>query len=235
MPTQDARFHSPLRVFEKALDGGLRPGELGVVLARRGVGKTALLVGLAVDALLQDRPVLHISTEESVGELRRFYAEVFQRLADSLGLPDRMQRQLDMERNRHILVYNRKEFSLDKLRQSAAFLAEAADFRPQVLVMDGTPRYEHTEQWEIDGLKELAGELGAAIWTSSLLHREDQATDDRGVPLPVARYDADLSVIVLLEPERDHVQVRVVKAAGLGDARPPRLELDPRTLLLRWR
>ncbi len=235
MPTQDTRFHSPLRVFEKALDGGLGAGEIGVVLSRPGVGKTALLVGMAVDALLQGRSVLHISTEESVREVRRFYDEVFERMADNLKLDNRMQRQLDLERNRHILVYNRKEFSLEKLRQSVAFLAEAADFRPQLVIMDGTPRYEHTEQWEIDGVRELARDLEAAVWTSSLLHRDGQETDERGVPRAVARFDADLSVIVVLEPERDHVQVRVVKATALAGAAAPRLELDPRTLLLRWR
>jgi len=116
MPIQDTRFHSPLRVFEKALDGGLGAGQVGVVLSRRGVGKTALLVGMAVDALLQGRRVLHISTEETVTELQRFYAEVFKRMAESLKLDHRMQHRLDMERNRHILVYNRKEFSLENRR-----------------------------------------------------------------------------------------------------------------------
>ena len=40
---------SPLRLLEKGLHGGLGRGNLGVVLAGHGVGKTAFLVGLGLD------------------------------------------------------------------------------------------------------------------------------------------------------------------------------------------
>ena len=39
---------SPLRLLEKNLHGGLGRGNLGVVLAGHGVGKTSFLVGVAV-------------------------------------------------------------------------------------------------------------------------------------------------------------------------------------------
>jgi len=84
-------------------------------------------------------------------------------------------------------------------------------------------------------VRQLAGELRAAVWTSSLLHRDGQEIDTRGVPLQVVRFEDDLSIMIVLEPAGDHVQVKVVKAEALAGATPPRLELDPRTLLLRWR
>lgn len=233
MPTKDVRFRSPLRVFEKATDGGLGRGNLGVLLSRRGVGKTAMLVGMAVDALLQGRKVLHISTEESVEKLRAFYFEIFQLICENQKLDNRMELRLDLERNRHILVYNRESFSLEKLRESAKFLLEAAHFSPDMVIMDGTPRFEHTEDWEIDGVRELARDWDSEIWTSSLTHREGQETDARGVPLEVARFDAKLDVILNLEPTGDHVQVKLLKSHG----RPVtdlHMELDPKTLLLRW-
>ena len=51
---------SPLRLLEKGLHGGLGAGNLGVVLAGHGVGKTAFLVGVALDELLRAGRVLHV-------------------------------------------------------------------------------------------------------------------------------------------------------------------------------
>ena len=53
---------SPLRLLEKGLHGGLGPGNLGVVLAAHGVGKTPFLVGLALDELLRGGAVLHAAS-----------------------------------------------------------------------------------------------------------------------------------------------------------------------------
>ena len=234
MPRKDVWERSPLRVFERATRGGLGRGQIGVVLARAGIGKTAFLIGLALDALLQGRKVLHISTQESVEGVRRFYEQIFQAMADALEIEDRAQRLLELERHRHILVYNRKLFSLEKLQQSAAFLRQAAHFEPSLVVMDGTPRFEQTEAWELEGVQRLAREWDAEIWTSSLVHREGQQFDARGIPLDVARHDAYLAVIVLLESKGDHVRVRLLKDHDHQDLADLHMELDPATLLLRW-
>jgi hypothetical protein len=235
MPQKDHRFRSPLRVFEKAIEGGVGRGNIGVVLSRPGVGKTAFLVGVAVDALLQGRKVMHISTEESVEKMRAFYDEIFNLLVENLQLENSMQRRIDMERNRQLLVFNRKDFSLEKLEQSASFLRDIADFEPDVLIMDGTPRFEKTERWEVEGVRELAKKWNTEIWTASKTHREGQDLDERGVPAEVARYDDILNVIIFLEPEGDHVRVRILKDHDQVDAPDVQMELDPKTLLLRWR
>ena len=234
MPRKDVWERSPVRVFERAIEGGLGRGRIGVVLSRAGVGKTAFLIGLALDALLRGRKVLHISTEESVEALRRFYDQLFAAYAVDLRLEDPAQRLLELERNRHILVYNRKSFSLEKLEQSVGFLRQAAHFEPSFVIMDGTPRYEQTEEWELQGVQRLAREWNAEIWTSSLVHREGQACDSRGIPLEVARHDGYLGVVVLLESVGDHVRVRILKDHEQRDVADLQMELDPATLLLRW-
>lgn len=234
MSGKDTRLRSPLRVFEKAIGGGLGQGNLGVVLSRPGVGKTAFLIGMSVDALLQGRRVLHITTEESVEKIRTFYDEIFNLMAENSQLENKMQQHVNLERNRYILAYNRKEFTLDKLRTSASFLRDSAHFQPDLVIMDGTPRFEQSETWEIEGVVDLARDLGAEVWTSSLTHRDDQLQDNRGLPAHISRFDALLSVIVYLDPMNDHVQVRILKDHDNPDPSPINMELNPRTLLLRW-
>jgi len=170
---------SPVRIFERAIGGGLGEGKLGVVLSRHGVGKTGFLIGLAVDQLLQGKKVLYISTKESVEHINNFFDQIFHAMAASLDLDQIPQKQLRMERNRYIHVYNRDSFSLDKLEQSVAFLKDAAGFVPDMVILDGTPRFENTEKWEIQGVKKMAAEWGAEIWTSSNIHRQGQESDVR--------------------------------------------------------
>ncbi len=226
---------SPVRVFERAIGGGLGAGNLGVVLSRPGVGKTAFLIGLAVDRLLQGKKVLYISTKESVEHISNFFEQIFQATAAALDLDDVPRRQLRMERNRHIHVYNRKTFSVEKLEQAVGFLHEAMDFTPDMVIMDGTPRFENTEDWELDNIRELAAKWQAEVWTSSNTHREGQPADDRGVPMTVARFDAKLGVIVDLVPDRDSIQVKLIKEHNNPEIAQVQLEVDPRTMLLRWR
>ena len=48
MDVNQVNANSPIRILERCCRGGLRPGELGVVMARAGVGKTAFLVQIGL-------------------------------------------------------------------------------------------------------------------------------------------------------------------------------------------
>ena len=52
--------HSPIRILEQSIHGGLGKGNLGVVMARAGVGKTACLVHLGLAATARAHP--HLAT-----------------------------------------------------------------------------------------------------------------------------------------------------------------------------
>ncbi|MBK6734791.1 MAG: hypothetical protein IPO18_16290 [bacterium] len=234
MPEKSMIERSPVRVFDRAIGGGLGAGNIGVVLSRNGGGKTGFLIGLAIDKLLQGKRVLYISTKESVEHVNDFFDQIFHAMAASLAMDELPQRQLQMERNRHILVYNRKFFSVEKLENSVTFLTDTTGFTPDMVVMDGTPRFESTEQWELDGIRKLARQWNAEVWTSGLLHREGQVFDERGIPQEIARYDADLAVVIRLATENGRIGLKVLKEHASTEPAQVRMELDPATLLLRW-
>ena len=54
---KEVNEQSPLRILEASIHGGLGKGNLGVVAARAGVGKTACLVQIGLDDLLRDKHV----------------------------------------------------------------------------------------------------------------------------------------------------------------------------------
>lgn len=226
---------SPVRLLDRALQGGLGRGNFGVVLSRTGVGKTGLLIGLALDRLLQGQRVLHISTKEPVDRVRAYYDQLLPAMARQLELDNMLERRLEVERGRHILVYNRETFTLEKLRQSIAFLRDGAGFTPDMVIMDGTPRFEYSEDWEIQGICELAREMNAEFWTGSNLHREGQELDERGIPREVAWHEENLAVILALQSQAEHIRVQILKEHDSEQPASVSLELDPQTRILRWR
>ncbi len=226
---------SPLRVFERSLHGGLGKGNIGVVTSRKGVGKTAFLVDIALDDVMRDRKVLHVTLQHSVERVTSFYDEIFLELARSQKLEDHSETRLAVEHNRHVLSYRGGGgFSIRRLRDSMIFLAEHAAFVPEAVILDGYPDFETVGDDEIIALKQLAHDFGVELWITALRHREGQERDERDVPAAVARFDAQLSVIVRLEPRADHVTLRIVKDHENEALADLHLELDPKTLLLNW-
>ncbi len=102
MRRKEINERSPLRVLESSIHGGLGRGNIGVIIARHGVGKTAFLVGVALDDLLRGRKALHVSLEHDSEKVRAFYDEVFTDLAHEREMEDVWKVRLEMERNRRI-------------------------------------------------------------------------------------------------------------------------------------
>ena len=80
---------SPLRVFEDSINGGLGKGNLGVIVSKKGVGKTACLVHIATDKLFKGEYVPKFEfieaeylTDETADELLPKYKELFERVKD---------------------------------------------------------------------------------------------------------------------------------------------------------
>ncbi|HLZ20308.1 MAG TPA: hypothetical protein VKO67_11865, partial [Smithellaceae bacterium] len=59
----------------------LKEGGLGAVLAHAGVGKTALLVQMALHAMMHEQPVLHVSLNDAVSKVDLWYRELFNDIA----------------------------------------------------------------------------------------------------------------------------------------------------------
>src|SRR3954454_243069 len=105
MYRKELNERNPLRLFEHSINGGLGRGNIGVVVARHGIGKTAFLVGIALDEAMRGRKALHVSLDKTVDHMRQFYDEIFMNLAHSAHLEDRPAERLDWERNRIIHPY----------------------------------------------------------------------------------------------------------------------------------
>lgn len=223
---------SPLRVFEKSIRGGLGKGHLGVVMSRAGIGKTAFLIGVALDDLLRGRKVLHVSLEDTVDRVRKFYNAIFLELRRSIHLEDPLTAQLNMEQGRMIHSYRSGELSVEKLAQNAAFLKEHAHFEPEVVLLDGVD-FRNTDNEELAALRKLALEWNVEMWLSAQTHRDEPSKDPRGISDRVVRFEDYIDVMVLLHPEEEgSVTIQLLKDHENQDLTDLHMKLDPTTLLV---
>jgi hypothetical protein len=217
---------SPLRLLEKGLHGGLGAGNLGVVIAAPGVGKTSFLVGVAVDELLREGRVLHASCSHPVNHVRAHYDTVFDELASSRHLENTGVIHGEIDRNRSIRVYPPNTLTPGKLRD-AVKLAREAGATPSLIVLEGLDLAQLTRA-DVEDLRSLAEELPAEIWLEATSDKERSVA----VPTGIRPFEDLISVILALEPGEDVVHLRAIKDHANPDVSDLRVSLDPRTLLL---
>lgn len=173
--------------LDYAMGGGLRRGELGVVLAPPKRGKSTTLINFGIGALLADAEysVAHYTLEMPEPQVMKRYDD---RLV--AGAFDATRKNMDKAkyveaiREAHeaqvkgklfIKGYKTRGAGVSTIRSHLAFL-RAQGFTPDVLLVDyadilraerrlGEMRHEQAGNYE--DLRTLAGEFDCAVWTAS--------------------------------------------------------------------
>jgi hypothetical protein len=230
MYRKELNERNPLRLFEHSIHGGLGRGNIGVVVARHGIGKTAFLVGIALDEAMRGRKALHVSLDKTVDHMREFYDEIFMDLAHSAHLEDLSSERLEMERNRMIHTYAGKSFTIPKLRHSITFLKEYVHFHPDSLILEGYA-FERATLPDMEALRQLALDFEMEMWMSAVTHR-GAPSNDHGIPEPLAKLAPAIAVIVQMTDHNDGVRISLLKDHDNPDVAKLTLALDPSTMLL---
>lgn len=230
METRELNERSPLRILERSIHGGLGAGNLGAVVARHGVGKTAFLVGVALDDLMRGRKVLHVGLDTTVDKIIGYYDEVYAELAHDRALENVWQVRLEVERNRRVHAYLDGSFSIERLREAVGFMRTYSSFVPSAIMIEGL-EFEQLEPEDLEGLRAIARGCDAEMWMTATTTRDAEKTE-RGVPAPLARWEADLDVILTMAHEGGNVQVHVLKDHDNEEIADLNIALDPTTMLL---
>jgi hypothetical protein len=210
---------SPRTLLTRDGHPGPGPGHLAVVLARAGVGKTAFLVGIGIDALLSGQKVLHVSLERTVEMLRRE-----KKLEHWAAI------QLEVEKRRHIHTYLGNSFNAGRLRDALELLRDAADFVPNVIILDRM-EMENFDPEIIEAAKKMAGDVGAELWMACRTHRDEPGSTGH-LPPPADRFEHLVDTAFRLDPQDKKVRLHVAKDKQKMLGRDLNVVLDPKTLLL---
>jgi len=222
---------SPIRVLDQAIHGGLKAGELGVIAAPSGIGKTSVLVQIGLDKLLQGKKVIHVSFTQHTDYVLVWYKDIFNAFIKKRNLQNEKDVKDEIEKNRVLMKFNQEGLTVDQILKSIRALIKEGGFNADALIVDGL-NFSKVTETHIAALKAFAAEMGVSIWFSCTVKAEEASYDKRNIPLVIKNYADTFAVIVVLEPKQDNITLTVSRDRDEHIPEDLALKLDPKTLLV---
>lgn len=220
---------NPLRVLKIGKESA---SELGLVMARAGLGKTALLVQIALDEILLGNRVIHVSIGQSIDKTRAWYDDILRYILQEYSVT-RPHELIDMvQQHRMIMTFKEASFNRARLEERLNDMIMQDIFKPNCLVIDGFD-FEGTDRAAIENIKEMAAAMSLQVWFSAVCHREDKRASAAGVPAPCHEVDDLFDTVIVIKPEENKIRLNVIKNKGEMLATDAGLDLDPSTMMIK--
>ena len=230
MLKNDLILRNPLRLMQgDEAEDTLSEGSFGAVLARAGVGKTALLVQLSLNSLLKGQNVLHISLNDPVNKVNLWYEEVFRHIAKQYAVTQTDELWDALLPHRFIMTFRVEGFSAPKLEERLTDLSAQNIFSPRMIIIDGFP-FDDPPRTQLAELKALVEKNGYRAWFTVRTHRHEEP-DSHGITQRLSGVSDLFEVIIQLQPDGKEIHINALKGneANTGGTK---LMLDPATMLI---
>ncbi|MBN2568272.1 MAG: cytoplasmic protein [Deltaproteobacteria bacterium] len=209
MTKQDIILKSPLgNILDRSFEEDYK-GSFFAVLARAGVGKTAFLVQLALNAMVRERNVLHVSLSDPVKKVTLRYSELFDNLIEQSPEENISELWQSMLPYRFIMTFRKTSFSVPKFKERLTDLTEQDIFMPDFIIVDGLD-FDETIREKLIALKELAKKGSFHVWFSVNTHR-DEEKDGKGMPLSFSHVEDLFNTVLKLKPEGTAAHIETLK------------------------
>lgn len=182
-----------IKQIDDLLDGGLGRGELGVVLAPTGTGKTTLLTKFANQAHAAHKNVVQIFFEDNINNIRKKHFTIWSEVSPN-EQPMRVdeverkvkEKQEESKGNLKLLKLPSDSVTMSEIKSKLRKLM-ADGFKIDLLTLDYidciTPeRAVYGEEWKGEGsimrqLEAMTSEFDIAIWTATQGNRESISSE----------------------------------------------------------
>jgi len=223
-------YRNPLVKLGYEQEDILQNGGLGAVVAHAGVGKTALLVQVALNIMIREEPVLHVSLQDAVSKVDLWYREMFHNIAASFTEQEIQEYWDKIQPYRFIMTFRVESFSVPTLEERMTDLLQQNIFKPHTVIIDGL-RFDQAGRGQLLLLKELAKKYAMRIWFTVHAHRHEHPAGN-GLPVSFLHVADLFDVIVQLDAKGDEVYIKALKGQS-SDAKQHSLLLDPATMLIK--
>jgi hypothetical protein len=222
---------SPIRIFERSIHGGLKAGEIGIIASQHGIGKTSVLVQLALDKLLQGKKVIHVSFTQHTHYVLAWYEDIFDEFISRKNLENSGEVKNEVVKNRVLMNFNQDGMSGEAILKSLRAMIVEGGFAAEAIIIDGFD-FSRTGNERVTAVKAFAGELGLSVWYSLSVRDNGPQYDKQGLPLLIKDFSDLIDVVIVLQPKTDHIEFSVSKDRGIRDTKALSMRLDPKTMLI---
>lgn len=217
---------SPLRILEKSIHGALKPGHFGVIASEKGVGKTACLVHLATDKLIQGKLVIHISFETKSGHIINWYETVFAEIAKKRGLDSVSQIHDEIVKNRVIFTFHQDTCTTEQVIRSLKAPMDEGGFAADLIVIDGFD-YSRGSLEVISGVLDFAKAHNLVVWSTA-----DVSAAGTNTLRDLSPIIDKVSVLIDLEPKGSNIKLSLRKDYDQNLNEDLHLVLESRSMLI---
>lgn len=165
MNKEDLYKSSPIRFFDNATNGGLKEGEIGLITAKKGLGKTSVLVQFGVDSLLAGKSLVHVSFDQHSSNVISWYQSVFSEIAKKKNISNSSEVRDEIMRDRTILNFNQESFTLPKVINTISAL-KTGGIDVKTLVIDGLD-LDKVSKNDVAAVADFAKEEKLTVWFSN--------------------------------------------------------------------
>jgi replicative DNA helicase len=170
-------------VIDELMDGGLGPGELGVVMAPSGIGKSWFLSKIACSAVQKGLNVLHYTLELSESYVGQRYTTILTGIQTSehKERKDEIVRKIKNTSGRVRIKYYPPQFASSKTLSAHIQKLKSMGYSPDLIIIDYADLLKSGNSnrdglyAELGGIYEelrgLSGETGIPIWTATQTNR----------------------------------------------------------------
>jgi hypothetical protein len=222
---------SPIRIFEQSIHGGLKAGEIGIIASMHGVGKTSVLVQLALDKLLQGKKVIHVSFTNHTHHVLAWYEDIFNEFISKKNLEDAAEIKNNLVKNRVLMNFNQDGMTTSQILNSLRAMIIQGGFKAEAVIVDGLD-FNTAGRERITNVKAFAQELGVSVWYSCSINDDSQKYDKDNIPVLIKDFADIVDVVIVLEPKTDHVELSISKDRGSVISKSAAMRLDTKTLLI---
>lgn len=216
MDKKDLIAHSPVRYFD-ATNAALKTGEMGLITAKKGLGKTSILVQFGIDSLLNDKALVHVSFDQQSSNVIAWYSSIMAEISKkkNFNFDDVNE---EIVRERIILNFNQETFTLPKVVNTIKALKEGG-INISCVVADGLDLFK-TSKDDLDCFSKFIKTENMTAWFSLT----NEAADLAGT-LSADKLE-DFATVAHLAAEGKSLALSVLKN-GSG-----KVNLDAKTLLM---
>jgi KaiC/GvpD/RAD55 family RecA-like ATPase len=222
---------SPVRILEKSIEGGLKKGNIGIIASRKGIGKTSVLVQLALDKLFQERKVIHVSFVTHTSYVISWYENIFNEIARKKNLDGVLEVHDEISRNRVLMNFNQETVTKEQLLKSIKAMIVDGGFGAESLIIDGYD-FAKADKAMIQAVKAFAVEMGLEVWYSCTVMGSEPLFDHNDIPVVLKDFLDSIAVVIVLEPKSDYIHLTVSKDHDRLKPEDLSLKLDAKTLLI---
>jgi hypothetical protein len=170
-------------VIDELMDGGLGPGELGVVMAPSGIGKSWFLSKIACSAVQKGMNVLHYTLELSENYVGQRYTTILTgvQTSEHKQKKDEIIRKIKNTPGRVRIKYYPPQFASSKTLSAHIEKLKTMGYSPDLIIIDYADLLKSSDRGrdglyaELGGIYEelrgLSGETGIPIWTATQTNR----------------------------------------------------------------